>query len=286
MPHLTDLEKCRESVAAIHDKIGDFRPDVALILGSGLGFLGDAVLNARSLPYAGIPHFASSTAPGHAGRLVFGELSGRKAAVMQGRLHYYEGYSYHEVAYPVRALKMLGAKTLIVTNASGGIDEGFQAGDLMLITDHIKFFNDGPLRGENEPEFGPRFPDMTYAYTPALCELARGAAQAEGLLLREGVYAYFPGPQFETPAEIRALRALGAAAVGMSTVPEVIAAAHAGMDVLGISLICNMAAGLSGKPLSAAEVNEAAAGASQRFSRLILKCLSMAGTDGGQTWTR
>lgn len=272
---LTEFEKCLESARAVRGRVGDFAPEAAVILGSGLGFLADEVRNASAVSYADIPHFARSTAPGHRGRLVFGELSGRKVAVMQGRLHYYEGYSMKDVAYPVRVLKTLGAETLFVTNAAGGVNGAFKVGDLMLIADHIKFFHDGPLRGENEPGFGTRFPDMTYAYAPELRQLAREAARCEKIALKEGVYAFFPGPQFETPAEIRAARVLGADAVGMSTVPEVIAAAHAGMRVLGVSLICNMAAGMLEKPLSGADVDAAAEAASEDFARLMLRCLSM-----------
>jgi purine-nucleoside phosphorylase len=272
---LSESEKYLQSAGAVRRLIGDFKPDAALILGSGLGFLGDRVQSAVTVPYAEIPHFSLSTAPGHAGRLIFGELSGRKVAVMQGRLHYYEGYSFREIAYPVRVLRLLGADTLIVTNAAGGICPDFSVGDLMLITDHLKFFHDGPLRGENEDDFGTRFPDMTYAYTPELQRLLRRAAEKEDIALREGVYAYFPGPQFETPAEIRALKVLGASAVGMSTVPEVITAAHAGMKVLGVSLICNMAAGMLDQPLTGADVDRAAREASESFARLILRFVSM-----------
>ncbi len=271
---MTEFEKLEQSIGFIRQLIGGFTPDIALILGSGLGYMGDTLEDAVAIDYGDIPHFKASTAPDHKGRLVFGRLGGKNVAVMQGRIHYYEGYSYREVAYPVQVLRLLGARTLIVTNASGGIDTSFQAGELMLITDHIKFFNDSPLRGENLPELGERFPDMTFAYTPALCELARRAAREEDIVLREGVYAYFPGPQFETPAEIRALRTLGAAAVGMSTVPEVIAAAHAGMRVLGISLVCNMAAGVLNQPLSAGEVTETADRSRQMFSRFLLRCIA------------
>lgn len=271
---MTEIEKLEQSAGFIRRNIGNFTPDIALILGSGLGFMGDTLENAVAVDYGDIPHFKASTAPDHKGRLVFGMLGGKKAAVMQGRLHYYEGYTYREVAYPVQVLRLLGARTLIVTNASGGIDTAFEAGDLMLITDHIKFFNDSPLRGENLPALGERFPDMTFSYSPELCAAARAAAQEAGIVLREGVYAYFPGPQFETPAEIRALRTLGAAAVGMSTVPEVIAAAHAGMRVLGISLICNMAAGVRNQPLSAAEVTETADRSREMFSRFLMICIA------------
>ena len=263
----------QESAAAIRAKIGDFRPDVAMVLGSGLGYLGDLVEHAVAVPYGEIPHFKVSTAPGHKGQLVFGQLNGRNVAVMQGRMHHYEGYSYEEVSYAVRVLRLLGCGTLIVTNAAGCVNTGWGAGELMLITDHIKIFMESPLRGENIPEFGPRFPDASHLYTPALQELARGAAADLGLTLREGVYMYFPGPQYETPAEVRFARVAGADAVGMSTVPEVITAAHCGMQVLGFTLLSNMAAGILDQPLSEQEVLDAAAAARDHFSRLVLTCL-------------
>jgi len=262
-----------ESAGAIRAASGGFAPDVALVLGSGLGPVAELVSDRILVPYSAIPGFARSTAPGHTGRLALGLLGGRKVAVMQGRLHYYEGYTYAQTAYPVQVLKLLGAKTLVATNAAGGIDLGFSPGELMLITDHIKFFNDGPLRGENDERLGTRFPDMSDTYAPELQALARACAGELDMALREGVYAYFPGPQFETPAEIRALRTLGAAAVGMSTVPEVIAAAHLNMRVLGLSLITNMATGILPRKLSGQEVNEAAARAEAMFSRFIITCL-------------
>ena len=197
---------------------------MALVLGSGLGYLGDLVENPIAVPYTAIPHFKTSTAPGHKGQLVFGTLAGQPVAVMQGRVHHYEGYSYEEVSYAVRVLRLLGCQTLLVTNAAGGVNWNFKAGDLMLITDQIKIFMESPLRGENLPEFGPRFPDASYLYTPKLQDLARQQARRLDLHLREGVYMYFPGPQYETPAEVRMARILGADAVGMSTAPEVITA--------------------------------------------------------------
>ncbi len=267
------FDQYQESADFLRARIGGFLPRVAMVLGSGLGFLGDIVEDAVAVPYGEIPHFKASTAPGHKGRLVFGTLAGQPVAVMQGRVHHYEGYSYEEVAYAVRVLRLLGADTLIITNAAGGVNLGFSAGDLMLITDQIKLFLESPLRGENLPEFGVRFPDSSYLYTPALRELARREAAALDIPLREGVYMYFPGPQYETPAEIRAARTLGADAVGMSTVPEVIVAGHCGMRVLGFTLISNMAAGILDQPLSEAEVLEAAAASRDKFSRLVLACL-------------
>ncbi len=249
------------------------KPEVLLILGSGLGVLGDVVQDPLIVPYGDIPHFATSTAPGHKSQFVFGMLGGKQVAVMQGRFHHYEGYSYEETAYAVRVLKLLGASTLLVTNAAGGVNTDFAPGELMLITDHIKIFLESPLRGKNLDEFGVRFPDSSFLYTPALQTLARQKAQAEGLSLREGVYMYFPGPQYETPAEVRLARSLGADAVGMSTVPEVIVAGHCGMQVLGITLITNMAAGILNQPLTEEEVLEAGKAARARFSRLVLSIL-------------
>lgn len=263
----------QESADFIRAKIGEFSPKVAMVLGSGLGFLGDVVEDAIAVPFYDIPYFKSSTAPGHKGQLVFGTLAGQKVAVMQGRLHHYEGYSYEEVSYAVRVLRLLGADTLIVTNAAGCVREDWSAGDLMLITDHTKIFMESPLRGPNLGEFGVRFPDMSHLYTPALQDVARKAAGELGISLREGVYMYFPGPQYETPAEVRLARILGADACGMSTAPEVIVAGHCGMQVLGFTLLSNMAAGILDQPLSEEEVLEAAATCKDKFSRLVLECL-------------
>ena len=263
----------QESADYIRSKIGTFAPKVAMILGSGLGYMGDIVENAIAVPYGEIPHFKASTAPGHKGRLVFGTLEGQSVAVMQGRMHHYEGYSYEEVAYAVRVLKLLGCSTLIVTNAAGCVNMNWKAGDLMLITDQIKIFMESPLRGENLPEFGVRFPDASHLYTPALQEVARSAARELRIDLKEGVYMYFPGPQYETPAEVRFARIAGADAVGMSTAPEVIVAGHCGMEVLGFTLLSNMAAGILNQPLSEEEVLEAAEACKDKFSRLVLACL-------------
>ena len=263
----------QESADYIKEKIGGFIPKVAMVLGSGLGFLGDVVEHPTAIPYGEIPHFKASTAPGHAGRLVFGTLAGRNVAVMQGRMHHYEGYGYDEVSYAVRVLRLLGCDTLIVTNAAGCVNTDWKAGDLMLITDHIKMFSESPLRGANLPEFGVRFPDASHLYTVWLQETARRAAAELSIPLREGVYFYCYGPQYETPAEIRAVRALGGDAVGMSTAPEAIVAGHCGMEVLGFTLLSNMAAGILGQPLSEQEVLDAAAAARDKFSRLVLACL-------------
>ena len=273
MKHYT-FAQYQESADAIRAKIGDFKPAVAMVLGSGLGYLGDLVEDAVAVPYGEIPHFKVSTAPGHKGQLVFGKLNGCAVAVMQGRMHHYEGYSYEEVSYAVRVLRLLGCDKLIVTNAAGCVRTDWKAGELMLITDQIKMFMESPLRGENIPEFGVRFPDSSHLYTPALQDVARQAAAELGISLREGVYMYFPGPQYETPAEVRVARILGGDAVGMSTVPEVTVAAHCGMQVLGFTLLSKMAAGILDQPLSEQEVLDAAADAREKFSALVLNCLS------------
>ena len=267
------MDQYRASAQAIRDRLGDFVPKVAMVLGSGLGYLGDEVENAIAIDYQDIPHFKASTAPGHKGRLVFGMLEGQRVAVMQGRMHHYEGYSYEAVSYAVRALRLLGCDTLIVTNAAGCVNTDWKAGDLMLITDQIKMFSDSPLRGENLPDFGVRFPDASHLYTVRLQELARETAKERGIPLREGVYFYCYGPQYETPAEIRAARLLGGDAVGMSTAPEVVVAGHCGMEVLGLTLLSNMAAGILDQPLSEQEVLDAAAAAREKFSGLVRACL-------------
>ena len=266
-------QQYQESAAALRDILGAFSPKVLLILGSGLGALGDEVEHPVVVPYEQVPHMKHSTAPGHKGRFVFGKLAGQNVAVMQGRLHAYEGWSFADAAYPVRVLRLLGAETLFVTNAAGAVNDAFDVGDIMLITDHIKLFAGSPLTGPNVDEFGPRFADMSHVYTPALQTVARQAAKELSIRLQEGVYMYFPGPQFETPAEIRAARILGADAVGMSTVPEAIVAAHCGMNVLGFTLCTNMAAGVLDQPLSGDEVIEAGNAAAPRFAALVKRCL-------------
>lgn len=263
----------QESANYIKAQIGNFVPQVAMVLGSGLGFMGDVVEDAKTVSYRDIPHFKVSTAPGHKGQLVFGTLEGKRVAVMQGRMHHYEGYSYEEVSYAVRVLRLLGCETLVVTNAAGCVNMDWKAGDLMLITDQIKIFMESPLRGDNFGEFGVRFPDASKLYTPALRQVAHESAKTLGIDLREGVYMYFPGPQYETPAEVRFARIAGADAVGMSTAPEVIVAGHCGMQVLGFTLLSNMAAGILDQPLSEQEVLDAAEACKDKFSRLVLECL-------------
>ncbi len=249
-----NYEYVQEAAAYVRGKLPR-QPKVGIILGSGLGGIADEIENKVEIPYREIPHFACSTAPGHKGQLVCGALNSADVVCMQGRLHYYEGHSMQDVIFPIRVMKLLGIETLIVTNAAGGVNLDFRAGDLMLIEDHINFLPN-PLIGPNDAEFGPRFCDMTYTYTPALRELAQQTARKMDVSLRRGVYMAVTGPCFETPAEVRAFRTLGADAVGMSTVPEVIAASHCGLQVLAFSLITNMAAGVTGEQLSEEEVIE------------------------------
>lgn len=258
----------QETVAYLRTRCAEV-PKAAIILGSGLGSLADKLVDPISVPYADIPGFVASTAPGHAGRLIFGTLEGKLVVAMQGRFHYYEGHEMDRVVYPVRCFALLGIQNLIVTNACGGINMTFQTGDLMLIRDVIALFCPSPLRGSNVEEMGPRFFDMTHTMNQDLLANARATASEIGLLLREGVYAYAQGPHFETPADIRMLRILGADAVGMSTVPEIIAARHAGMNILGISCVTNMAAGVTNAQLNHEEVLEAGRMAGERFMALV-----------------
>jgi purine-nucleoside phosphorylase len=244
-------------------------PAIGLILGSGLGVLAEEIEEAVRIPYEEIPGFPVSTVEGHAGRLVCGRLEGAAVVAMQGRFHYYEGYSLREVTFPVRVMKALGVRQLIVTNAAGGVNEQFRPGDLMIISDHINLLGTNPLIGPNDPELGPRFPDLTEAYSRRLRQLAKEAAAKLGLRVQEGVYVANTGPSYETPAEIRMIRTLGGDAVGMSTVPEVIVARHGGMEVLGISCISNMAAGMSDAPLHHDEVVETAERVKTDFLRFI-----------------
>ena len=261
-------EQVEEAAAWIRGRT-DARPEIGLILGSGLGVLAEAMKGATAIPYREIPHFPVSTVAGHAGELVVGEAAGRPVLLMNGRFHLYEGYPAQAVAFPVRVMKALGVHTLVVTNAAGGINTTFQPGDLMLIEDHLNLTGQNPLVGPNDESIGPRFPDMSEAYSARLRELARAVAEQQGLRLVSGVYAGLLGPSYETPAEIRMLRALGADAVGMSTVTEVIAARHAGLEVAGISCISNMAAGILPQPLSHREVMETAERVKERFLGLI-----------------
>jgi len=242
---------------------------IALVLGSGLGGFADEFAESVSLPYSEIPGFVSSTAQGHVGRLVSGKVEGVPVFAMQGRVHYYEGYSLEEVTLPIRTFKLLGVNTLILTNAAGGIDVQLTQGALMVISDHLNLMGVNPLRGCNDERFGPRFPDMSEVYTRELQELATEEARALGVIVRRGIYAALAGPCYETPAEIHMLRAFGADAVGMSTVPEAIVARHMGMKVLGISCITNMAAGISDAPINHEEVMETARRVRGRFIGLL-----------------
>ena len=232
------------------------KPKIGIILGSGLGGIAEKIENKIEIPYGEIPHFVKSTAPGHKGQFVSGILSGVPVICMQGRLHYYEGHDMEQVIFPVRVMKVLGIETLIVTNAAGGINLSFNVGNLMLIEDHINFTGRNPLIGKNIPELGPRFCDMSYTYTPELRKLALSVAEKLGIELKTGVYLACSGPSYETPAEIKAFRTLGADVVGMSTVPEAIAASHCGLNVLAFSLVSNMAAGVLDRKLTEEEVIE------------------------------
>ena len=254
------------AVAAIRGKT-DLLPGVAIVLGSGLGALADEVTNATRIPYAGIPGWERSTAPGHSGELVVGTLGGKDVAVMKGRLHYYEGYDMEAVAFPVRVFRAWGIDTIILTNACGGLNPTFKAGDLMLLEDHINFMPANPLRGANDEALGPRFPDMVGTYTEELRVLAK-SVDGE---LREGIYVGVSGPNFETPAELRMLRGFGADAVGMSTVPEVIAARHLGMRILAIATVTDMATGIPGQieHVTGDQVLEVANRAGARLGALV-----------------
>jgi len=262
-----------ESADYIRNRLQGFSPAFLMVLGSGLGVLAEQVQNPIYIPYGEIPHFRTSTAPSHAGRFVCGELGGKPVMVMQGRFHVYEGYTPEEVAYPVRVAKLLGVQSLIVTNASGGVNLDYYVGDLVALNDFIKLSYPNPLMGKTIPEFGPRFPDMSHVFDRNYLKLIEKIAWEQDITLREGVYFYTAGPQYETPAEIRAFRLLGADVVGMSTVHECISAAHAGMKILGISLVTNMAAGVLDKPLSEEEVIREAEAAKDRFSRLLITFL-------------
>jgi len=243
--------------------------EIGVILGSGLGDFANDVQDAKKLPYSEIPGFPVSTVAGHAGMLVCGTLHGKRVVMMQGRFHYYEGYSMKDVTLPVRVMQKMGVKTLIVTNACGGVNLDYEPGDLMVISDIFSMTGVNPLMGENLEEFGPRFPDMSCMFDRGLRALAHACAAEQGFSLREGVYCQFPGPCYETPAEIRMVRILGADAVGMSTVPEAIVARHGGMRVLGISCITNMAAGVLDQPLCHEEVTETAGRVKEKFKGLL-----------------
>jgi purine-nucleoside phosphorylase len=268
--------KAAEAADFILHKIGAL-PRLALVLGSGLGVLAEEIEQPTVIPYGDIPHFPVSTAPGHAGRLVAGKLAGKFVVVMQGRFHFYEGYSLDQVVLPARTFATMGIRNLFLTNAAGGVNESFSPGDFMVIRDHINLTGHNPCIGPNDAAEGQRFFDMTTAYDPDLAREARSAAASLGIGLKEGVYMWFTGPCFETPAEIRAARALGADAVGMSTVPETIAAVHRGLKVLGVSCITNMAAGISAGRISSEEVLEVSERVKPRFSAFVRKTIEAIG---------
>ncbi|MDF2922059.1 MAG: punA2 [Paenibacillaceae bacterium] len=269
------IQQVREAAQAISARLGGRKPLIGLILGSGLGDLAGQVTEGVSIDYSEVPHFPVSTVEGHAGRFVIGELEGRTVIVMQGRFHYYEGYSMKKVVFPVYVMRELGVRSLVITNAAGGMNRDFKAGDLMLISDHINLTGDSPLIGANEPELGVRFPDMSRAYSRDYRSLAKAlAAGVKGedgapLTLQEGVYCGISGPAYMTPAELTMLARVGGDAVGMSTVGEVIAASHAGLKVLGISCITDMAIGEELEPLTHEQVMEVATRTKPKFQALV-----------------
>lgn len=276
---MTYYDQVSEAAAFLRAMFGPFNPKAGIVLGSGLGAVADSLAERIVVPYAEIPHFPRSTVEGHTGRIVAGLLGDVPVAVMQGRVHFYEGYTPQQVTFPMRVLGALGLKAVVLTNAAGGIAEGYTPGQLVALSDHINFMGWNPLAGPNEPHFavrlgaGLRFPDMTEAYSKPLRALATDAAAEEGFILDEGVYLAVSGPSFETPAEILAFRALGATLVGMSTVPETIVARHMGIEVLGLSCVTNLAAGLGAAPLSHADVFETGRQVEQRLARLLQRLM-------------
>ena len=270
----TGYDAISAAAAAVRDRFGlaegEKLATVGVVLGSGLGHVAQSVQEAQALPYAEIPHFPTSSVQGHQGQLVYGKVGDTPVLVMQGRVHFYEGYTAKQVAFPTRVLLALGVERLLLTNAAGGIDARFNVGDLMLIEDHLNLTGANPLIGPNDERLGPRFPDMSHTWPQALRDTAREVAAELGLKLQEGVYAGLLGPTYETPAEIRMLRTLGASAVGMSTVFEAIAAAHGGASCVGISCITNMAAGMTSEKLSHDEVKETATAVENEFAGLVL----------------
>ena len=252
----------------IRQKLGDFKPEIGIVLGSGLGELADEYCSL-AIPYSEIPNFEASTVSGHKSRLVFAEINEKKVVMMQGRFHYYEGHPIQKVVFPIKVMKKLGVKTVILTNAAGGVNPAFNPSDLMIITDHINHMNVNPLIGANDDSMGERFPDMSEVYSAELVELVKKTASKLGIDTQEGVYMALTGPSYETPAEVKMARIVGADAVGMSTVPEAIVAKWAGMNVIGISCICNSAAGVSTVALSHSDVIHAANVAKDRFKTLV-----------------
>lgn len=263
------MKNLSETAEYIKSKAGDEKIEIGLVLGSGLGDLADEIEDAVVIDYHDIPHFPVSTVPGHKGRLVIGKLEGRRVLCMQGRFHYYEGWTMQQCVYPIRTMKALGINSLFLTNAAGCVNMAWNPGDLMIINDHIKLIQDNPLRGMNPDALGPRFFDMCTAYDPDLIEVAKTASNSTGVETREGVYMLFTGPSFETKAEVRFARISGADAVGMSTVPEAIAASHMRMHTLGISCLTNMAAGILDQPLNHEEVIETGNKVKAKFTKLV-----------------
>ena len=269
------FDQVSEAAAFLKSKLGSLAPAIGIVLGSGLGAVADAVADAAIVPYAEIPHFPQSTVEGHSGRIVAGLLGGVPVVAMQGRVHFYEGYTPQQVTFPIRVLGALGVKAVVLTNAAGGIAEDYKLGQLVALGDHINLMGWNPLVGPNEERFAVRkgaalrFFDMTEAYSKALRALAKQAAAEEGFALDEGVYLAVSGPSFETPAEIRAFRTMGATLVGMSTVPETLVARHMGIEVLGLSCVTNLAAGLGAKQLSHEEVFETGRQVEHRLARLL-----------------
>jgi purine-nucleoside phosphorylase len=274
---MNSFDQVSEAAAFLRAMIGPLDPHVGIVLGSGMGAVADSLTERIVVPYAEIPHFPRSTVEGHTGRIVAGVLGGAPVAVMQGRVHFYEGYTPAQVTFPLRVLGALGIRAVVLTNAAGGIAEGYTRGQLVELADHINLMGWNPLVGPNEPRFavhagaGLRFFDMTEAYSKRLRILAKAAAAEEGFALDEGVYLAVSGPSFETPAEIRAFRAMGATLVGMSTVPETIAARHMGIEVLGLSCVTNLAAGLGSTPLSHEEVFETGRKVEQQLAGLLTR---------------
>lgn len=267
------LKKLEQSKSYIEGITKGRKIQVGLVLGSGLGDLAKQISDPILIDYKDIPNFPVSTVEGHEGRLVIGDLEGKSVICMQGRFHYYEGYEMDQLVFPIQTMRMLGVEYLILTNAAGCINTSWKPGDLMLITDHIKLVPSCPMRGPNAKELGPRFFDMSRAYDPDLCDFVKKQAKSLKINLREGVYMFFAGPNYETPAEIRAARALGADACGMSTVPEAIAAAHCGLRTIGISCMTNMAAGILKQPLNHQEVIETGLMVKENFTALVKSIL-------------
>jgi purine-nucleoside phosphorylase len=271
-----NFEKIQNAAQFLKEKYAN-TPKIGLILGSGLGVLADEITNPVKIPYNGIPDFPVSTVEGHAGQLVFGTIQDIEVVAMQGRFHYYEGYSFEKVTFPVRVMKELGVEILIVTNAAGGVNKSFEPGDLMIITDHINNMGSNPLIGPNDSRLGVRFPDMSEAYNKELRFLAKNIAEQLNMAIKEGVYVGNTGPTYETPAEVRMIRAFGGDAVGMSTVPEVIVARHAGIKVMGISCISNMAAGILDQPLNHEEVIETTEKVKANFLKYVKELIKQFG---------